>query len=163
MYNPTGEILRYNYNEARNTLTMWNSSRVVAETRRAQSRDYDTRITSYNVCYTKLLRHGVFGYIWTISTSGFGPSAVTTWNAYNPVSGDWVFQITKVPSGTMVYGPNGEIYIYTIDLAHGWMTMWNSTKAVQPQTSGSSGDGSWRAQGRIMDATTDGYRRNNFV
>ncbi len=107
--------------------------------------------------------HGVFGYIWTISTSGFGPSAVTTWNAYNPVSGDWVFQITKVPSGTMVYGPNGEIYIYTIDLAHGWMTMWNSTKAVQPQTSGNSGDGSWRAQGRIIDATTDGYMWNKTI
>ena len=107
--------------------------------------------------------HGVFGYLWTVSTSGFGPSAVTTWNAFNPVSGDWVFRLTNIPSGTMVYGPKGEIYIYTFNLQGGWMTMWNMTRAVQPQNSGTSNDGSWRPQGRTIDATTTGYMWNKTI
>jgi outer membrane protein assembly factor BamB len=37
--------------------------------------------------------------------------------------------MTHVPSGSRVYGPNGEILIYTIDTRNGWMTQWNSTSA----------------------------------
>ena len=61
---------------------------------------------------------GVFDYLW--ATSG------TTWNAYNPTTGRWEYSITGVPSGTRVDGPKGEIYIYTVNTANGWMTRWNS-------------------------------------
>ncbi len=88
--------------------------------------------------------HGVFGYLW--ATSG------STWYAFNPISGDWVYTVENVPSGTTMYGPKGEIYRYTLDLNDGWMTLWNSSSTVQPQTSGGSGDGSWRPQGRTFDA-----------
>jgi outer membrane protein assembly factor BamB len=83
--------------------------------------------------------HGVFDYLW--STSG------TTWNAYDAETGRWEYQIYNVPSGTQVRGDKGEIYIYTINTANGWMTQWNSSRVVQPQTSGGSGDGSWIRNG----------------
>ncbi len=72
MYNPTGEILRYNYNEARNTLTMWNSSRVVAETRRAQSRDYDTDSSrgSWIRQLNGQVLNGSLGIQWEIAVGG---------------------------------------------------------------------------------------------
>jgi outer membrane protein assembly factor BamB len=79
---------------------------------------------------------GAFGYLW--ETVG------STWNAYDPATGEWVYTITGVPSGTNIYGPNGEICRYTVDLAHGWMTLWNSSRAVQPQNATDPYyDGSW--------------------
>jgi outer membrane protein assembly factor BamB len=65
--------------------------------------------------------HGTFDYIWT--TVG------TTWNAYDAYTGVYVYSIENVPSGTMIYGPKGEIYIYTVDLTNGWMTLWNSSSS----------------------------------
>jgi outer membrane protein assembly factor BamB len=79
--------------------------------------------------------HGVFTYLWT--TSG------TTWNAYDAFTGDWSYTVTDVPSGSNVYGPHGEIYRYTLNTDAGWMTLWNSSKTVNPQDTGSSQDGSW--------------------
>ncbi|PVX25048.1 MAG: hypothetical protein CW691_05750 [Candidatus Bathyarchaeum sp.] len=89
--------------------------------------------------------HGVFGYLWTTTGS--------TWNAFDPSTGRWVYSIENVPSGERVRGPNGEIIIYSVDQDGQWMTMWDSTKTVNPQTSGSSNDGSWRPHGRIFDAS----------
>jgi len=96
---------------------------------------------------------GVFDYLWT--TSG------TTWNAYNPTTGRWEYSITGVPSGTRVDGPRGEIYIYTLNTANGWMTRWNSTRAGNPQLASNSNDGSWGSQvtGKILNGTK-GYDFN---
>jgi len=66
--------------------------------------------------------HGTFAYLWSI--------VGTTYMAYEASTGRWVFNITSVPSGTRVYGPQGEILIYTVDLGRGWMTKWNSTHVL---------------------------------
>ncbi|MGD0406661.1 MAG: hypothetical protein ABSB10_08445 [Candidatus Bathyarchaeia archaeon] len=79
--------------------------------------------------------HGAFAYLW--STTG------STWNAYDPLTGDWVYAMTNVPSGTSIYGPNGEILRYTVDLTHGWMTLWNSTQVIHYAVQGVRDDGSW--------------------
>lgn len=90
--------------------------------------------------------HGVFAYIWNVDGRN--------WHAYDAETGDYVYSIEDVPSGTRVYGPNGEIYIYTLDLRNGGMTLWNSTRTSNPQERGDSWDGSWaRNLGR------DGYDR----
>jgi hypothetical protein len=103
--------------------------------------------------------HGVFPYLWT-STGGFGQP--TTWNAYDAFTGRWEYSMEGIPSGTRIYGPKGEIFIYTVDLNNGWMALWNSSRVVQPQTSGTSNDGSWRPQGNVYDAarTASGYEWN---
>ncbi|MEJ5326870.1 MAG: PQQ-binding-like beta-propeller repeat protein, partial [Candidatus Bathyarchaeia archaeon] len=69
--------------------------------------------------------HGTYAYLW--STVG------STWNCYEASTGRWVYSISNVPSGTQVFGPHGEIIIYTLDLQRGWMTKWNSTH-VERQT-----------------------------
>jgi outer membrane protein assembly factor BamB len=88
--------------------------------------------------------HGAFPYLWE-TTGG-------TWNAYDVTTGRWVYTIENVTSGTNLYGPKGEILRYTVDLDEGWMTLWNSTKTVNPQNLGTSTDGSWRPHGTTYDA-----------
>ncbi len=91
--------------------------------------------------------HGVFPYLWT-GGGGY-------WNAYDAFTGRWEYSMQGVPSGTRVYGPKGEIYIYGVNLNNGWMALWNSSRVV-------STFGSWRPHGRIYDAddTADGYDWN---
>jgi len=89
--------------------------------------------------------HGAFAYLWT--TSG------TTWDAYDPLTGRWCYSLENVPSGWNVYGPKGEIIRYNVDLRGGTVSKWNSSKAVNPQTGGSVGDGSWEPLGNTYDAT----------
>jgi hypothetical protein len=79
--------------------------------------------------------HAVFDYLWTTTGS--------TWDAYDAQTGRWEYRMTNVPSGTQVRGEKGEIYIITINSQNGWMTQWNSSRTVQPQTTGSQSDGSW--------------------
>jgi outer membrane protein assembly factor BamB len=65
---------------------------------------------------------GVFTYLWDTS-------AGSTWKAYDPFSGQWVYTMTDVPSGSRVFGPSGEILIYQIDYVNRWLALWNSTAA----------------------------------
>jgi hypothetical protein len=98
---------------------------------------------SYNV-------DGVFEYLWDTS----GP----VWKAYNPFTGEWVYSMINVPSGTQVFGPSGEILIYVIDYAHRWLALWNSTAAGQtaPGYYEIEGYGSWSAYygGRLVHGST---------
>ncbi len=89
-------------------------------------------------------QHGVFDFLWCTQ------SRPTRWHAFDTITGRWVYSMEGVPSGTRVYGPNGEILIYTIDQNNGWMTMWNSTRVVSP--AGGVGGGSYNPQGRQYSA-----------
>ena len=61
---------------------------------------------SYNV-------NGVWNYLWSVTGSNY--------TAYSPADGSFQFMFYNVPSGTRVFGPNGEILIYQIDFAPvGW-------------------------------------------
>jgi len=79
--------------------------------------------------------HAVYAYLW--STQG------STWHAFDPFTGDWSFSIENVPRGTRVHGKNGELLVYTININGRWMSLWNSTRTVNPQNYGNSNDGSW--------------------
>jgi hypothetical protein len=74
---------------------------------------------SYNV-------QGTYSYLWVTTTSG----GVTTWTAFDPYTGDFRGNITNVPSGTRITGPRGEIYIYSVNQAAGYMTLWNMSALV---------------------------------
>ena len=93
--------------------------------------------------------HGVYTYL--VTQVGRG---VATMNFHDAYTGEWSFTIEDVPSGTNLFGPKGEIYRYTVDLDNGWMTLWNSSRTVQPQDTGTTRDGSW---GRYLD--TNEYPR----
>jgi len=89
--------------------------------------------------------HGAFAYLWTTTGS--------TWDCYDALTGRWLYRLNNVPSGWNLYGPKGEIIRYTVNTGAGTVSMWNSSKAVNPQTSGSVGDGSWTPMGSTFDAT----------
>ena len=68
--------------------------------------------------YESLNQHGVIpnGYLWKsvsdISNGG------TVWMSYDSFTGRWLFNETNVPSGTQVYGPNGEILVFQMNYQH---------------------------------------------
>jgi outer membrane protein assembly factor BamB len=100
--------------------------------------------------------HGVYDYLWVAVGGGFFGPPVFTWHAFDPVTGDWVYTLEGIPSGTTVYGPKGEILIYNINLGNGWMTMWNSTNVPALYGSrdyASVNWGAWRPMGKTVNAT----------
>jgi hypothetical protein len=91
--------------------------------------------------------HGVYDYLWAVVGS--------TWYAFDSFTGQWVYTLTNVPSGSVTFGPKGEFLIYTVDLANGWMTLWNSTNIPELYAStayGSMGAAQWRPYGKTIDA-----------
>jgi outer membrane protein assembly factor BamB len=100
--------------------------------------------------------HAVFPYLIASRTVG----TTTYYDFYEASTGRWVFSYSNVPSGTITFGPKGEILIYTVNLAAGWVTKWNSTHVVTQrkiQMYGPTGmfHGSWidnYFQGMTLDA-----------
>jgi hypothetical protein len=95
-----------------------------------------------NLYFNSFNYDGVFDYIWDASGG-------TTWKAYDPFNGQWIYTMINVPdTGTRAYGPSGEILIYLTDYANNWMALWNSTAAGQTAPGFSIEDaayGSWGA------------------
>ena len=107
--------------------------------------------------YESLNQHGVIpnGYLWrSVSDPNNGG---TVWMAYDPFTGEWLFNETNVPSGTSVYGPNGEILVYQLNYAGRWLACWNNT-ADQTGLQGSLGTTStayqWRPVGKNVNMST---------
>jgi hypothetical protein len=92
-------------------------------------------------------QHAVFDYLWTTSSGG-------TWNAYDPLTARWVYTMQGVPSGTRMYGPKGEIYVYSVNLNAGTMSLWDSSLVVSPPAGGAVSQGSFNPQGQVYDADT---------
>jgi outer membrane protein assembly factor BamB len=92
--------------------------------------------------------HGVYDYIWC--------AIGTTWYAFDPYNGDWVYTLTDVPSGSRVYGPKGEFLIYSVNTNGGYMTMWNSSnipRLYQSRAYQSMDWARWRPMGKVINAT----------
>ena len=100
--------------------------------------------------YESLNQHGTIpnGFLW--STSG------TTWTAYDPMTGNSIFTLTDVPSGTTVEGPNGDIDRYVLNTAGQWLALWNNTAAPGEAASTGTGAGAfeWRPVGKTINAST---------
>jgi outer membrane protein assembly factor BamB len=106
-------------------------------------------------------QHGVIpnGYLWASDEDPWAawyglPTLPTTYSAYDPIDGNWLFNLTNVPSGTKVYGPNGEILLYELNYANRWLALWNNTAAID-ELGGSSGSEfwQWRPIGKNIDAS----------
>ena len=99
---------------------------------------------SYNV-------NGVWNYLWSVTGSNY--------TAYSPNDGSFQFMFHHVPSGTRIFGPNGEILIYQMNTNAGWMALWNSTLAGQQNAViGTPTYGSWSFGALGMDANGRGAR-----
>ena len=106
--------------------------------------------------YESMNQHGVInnGYMWQrVNDASNGG---TVWMAFDPIDGKWLFNETNVPSGTQMYGPNGEILIYQLNVANKWLALWNNTAAptLAGATDTSSAAFQWRPIGKNVNAST---------
>jgi hypothetical protein len=111
--------------------------------------------------YESINQHGVIpnGYLWATAGGGFffGPAGPTTWLAYDPLTGNWLFNETDVPSGTEVYGTNGEIVHYVLNDQGKWLALWNNTQhnvgleAAVGGTGTTTNDYQWRPIGKSVN------------
>ncbi|MCW4015274.1 MAG: PQQ-binding-like beta-propeller repeat protein, partial [Candidatus Bathyarchaeota archaeon] len=97
--------------------------------------------------YESMNQHGVVGgTIWEVSGS--------TWIGYDAWTGEWVYNLTNVPSGFEVYTDNGEIVRYVLDAENNWLALWNNT-CEQQGLHAATGTGSeayqWRPIGKTVD------------
>ena len=99
-------------------------------------------------------QHGVHAYLWETGTTS---------NIYELTSGDQLYTIENVPSGTGAVGPNGERLIYRYNQNQGWLALWNSS-AIPTLLAGttSSSVWQWRPIGKTHDGT-NGYVWNVTV
>jgi len=117
--------------------------------------------------YESMNQHGVIpnGYLWSSSGPRAGPFE---WNAYDPLTGNWLFTLTDVPSGTEVYTENGEIVRYVLNVADKWLGLWNNTAAhgltgaMVPTDTTSSSYYQWRPIGKTVN-TSQAYSWNVTV
>jgi outer membrane protein assembly factor BamB len=115
-----------------------------------------------NYDYISPNEFGIKPYLWR-SGGGFG--APSSYQIFDPFSGEWLFDIQNVTSGTVTEGPNGEIITYTLNGANSWICRWNSTKCITYYLQ--SNLWMWRPQGLKMDwkygieynVTTNVYRQ----
>ena len=77
--------------------------------------------------YESMNQHGVIpnGYLWATASSG----GVTTWMALDGMTGEWLFNLTNVPSGQISYADDGSITIYQLDATKKWLALWNTSAA----------------------------------
>ena len=102
---------------------------------------------------------GAFSYLLFSYSSGTGASRSTTWYFVEPLTGEWRFNITNVPSGTVYYGPNGELLIYSVSA--GRLLRWNSSHVVIAGRTGMSASWGSTVKGATFNATTrSGYDIN---
>jgi hypothetical protein len=92
-------------------------------------------------------QHGVIpnGYLWY--------SSGTTRMIHDSLDGKNLFNITNVPSGTMAYGPNGEILIYSLNVAGKSLALWNYTACFPPLTGTSSSMSQYRPVGQTINGS----------
>jgi hypothetical protein len=97
----------------------------------------DTSLSFGQILYFNSWNYdGVYTYL--VSTSG------TTWDFYDPFTGNWQFGFTDVPSGTTYRDPNGNILIFQMDYENNRMLAWNSTAAGHAHLGAMGPDyGSW--------------------
>ena len=86
----------------------------------------------------------VFGYLYSLDSGNQHGVIPNGWlftfdfaRAYDPLTGVvTTLNITNVPSGTAVAGPQGEILRYVWNTNGKWLAQWNSSKVFTAETSG---------------------------
>ncbi len=78
---------------------------------------------------------GGLAYLWEARTV----AGVQTWRMFDAWTGQWILNITNVPSGTILLDSNfygsqnagpGDILVYNLNAATGQLTVWNSSKTI---------------------------------
>ena len=96
---------------------------------------------------------GAFSYL-VVQTGGgfFRSTAATVWQFYEPLTGEWVFNMTNVPSGTIYRDGIGSLVKYTV--SGGRLLQWNSSYAVIAGRTGMSESWGSSVKGQNINVTT---------
>jgi outer membrane protein assembly factor BamB len=102
--------------------------------------------------YESMNQHGVIpnGYLWSNNFA----------TAFDPLTGEMLFNMTSVPTGTEVYTNKGEIVRYVLNDAGKWLALWNNTAAYQltntadPNDLTSTNYNQWRPIGKSVNMST---------
>jgi len=77
---------------------------------------------------------GIQSYLWTSGVSGTSAIpgvANTTYNVYEPDTGQYLYSITNITNtGSNTFDANGNLCQYIWNAAGGWLAMWNATKDI---------------------------------
>jgi len=103
-------------------------------------------------------QHGVFPPMLVAETGGYnfftGTFAPAVWEVYDADTGNWIMNVTNVPSGSSALGPDGEYLIYSLTnkgttTPSYYLSEWNFTRMLYtsagflaPVTTGYTYDGS---------------------
>jgi hypothetical protein len=99
---------------------------------------------------------GAFSYLVVQTGGGFGASAApTSWAFFEPLTGEWVFNMTNIPSGTVYRDDIGSLVKYTI--SGGRLLQWNASYAVIAGRTGMSESWGSAVTGQNINVTN---RRN---
>jgi len=135
--------------------TVWEKSFASTSAAGATVYTYPTYGQLYG--YDSINQHGVIPDGYLIATTG------STWIVYDALNGDWLFNMTNVPSsGTLRYGANGEILKYGLDPNGRFITEWNDTAGAYNGTNvnqageyAAVGEGAsgleWRPVGNVIN------------
>ncbi len=98
--------------------------------------------------YETFNQHGVIptGILWRTHGS--------TWDAYDSLTGSWLYTLTNVPSGTNIYGQTGEITRYVVDSTHKWVALWNNSQhnvGLELEIGNGANAFEWRPNGKTVD------------
>lgn len=105
---------------------------------------------------------GTYPYLWATGNAetktllGLPANAGTTRCAFDPYTGEFIYAIYDIPSGKSKIGQNGEILVYTVNQAQGYMTLWNSTNIPDlwgGKEIGGSNIEQWRPEAKIVNST----------
>jgi outer membrane protein assembly factor BamB len=101
---------------------------------------------------------GAWAYIWMVSGAN--------WFALDASTGDLKYNMTNVPTGTVYYGPNGELLIYSVtnignsSNPNYRLLQWNSSYVVTNGKTGMAEAWGSQVQGVTYNATDRGYDLN---
>ncbi len=122
--------------------------------------------------YESQNQHGVVGGIlWQVSTVGVLNTANITWAAFDPFTGNWMFNETGVPPAYTIgnvtqsiqdiYTAQGQIVRYVLNYNNatqkGWLALWNNTcqnqglELVDPFNGVGTNAYQWRPNGKSVD------------
>ena len=112
--------------------------------------------------YDSMNQHGGLAYLWFV--------VGTTWSMHDAFTGNYILSLSGVPSGYIQTGPKGEILIYTVNNAQGYVQMWNSSNIPDLFGSNNTADAYnyqlWRperVQGQTINGTVGVQWRTNVT
>jgi outer membrane protein assembly factor BamB len=88
-------------------------------------------------------QHGIIPYLWQTGS---------TYNVYDPFTGEKLYTLTNAQTGSIVMSPTGEMLVYILNGANNWLAMWNSSRFSDLLLGPNGTEGwQWRPVGKTVN------------